>query len=560
MSVKMPRLAGRALDVVVALMENGLTSGLVGRRLVKDAGIETLRHAKFDDAPTYTPACAFDGPAATVTDRPDLAGLMARTAGWPRPSGLAMPTVADYAAAYQGGRTTPIAVADRLLAAIDASNAGATPLRAFVALNIDDVRAQARASTQRWASGHPLGPLDGVPVTVKDELDVAGYRTRVGTTALGPVVAAADCAAVAGLRRAGAIIVGKTVMQEIGMGVFGTNAHFGAPRNPMNPAYHTGGSSSGSAAAMAAGLVPIAVGADGGGSVRIPAAFCGGVGLKATYGRVSETGAAPLCWSLAYIGPIAATARDALLAFAAMAGPDGLDPNASAAPPLRFDDLERDTLEGLTVGVYRPWFTHASAEVVAANDAQLATFERRGARIVDVEIPELEVARVAHLVTITSEALSSINRQVGGNRAIFGAETRVVLALAAHFTAADYVQAQRVRTRAIRQVEAALTQCDVIATPATGTTAPAIAADSAMGVSDVTTSTEIMRFAFLLNFTGHPAITFPVGTGAHGLPIAMQLIGRAWREDVLLRFAAMAERDVPRRTPMLRFDPLDTLT
>ncbi len=555
-SVKMPRVAGGALSALVSVIESGIGGALLGGKLLADAGIGTLRSATVDDAPTGMPTCAFDGPAATPGARADLAGLLERTKGWAKPAGLATATVADYAAAYQSARTTPVAVMERLLTMIAESDRGPTPLKAFVALEADDVRAQAKASAARWAAGKPLGPLDGVPVTAKDEIDVKGYRTRVGTEALGPVMATEDCEAVAGLRRAGAIVIGKTVMQEIGMGVFGTNAHFGAPRNPMNPAYHTGGSSSGSGAAMGAGLMPITVGADGGGSVRIPAAFCGGVGLKATFGRVSERGAAPLCWSVAYLGPLAATARDALLGYAAMAGADAHDPNSCAAPPVAFADLEREDLRDVRLGVYRPWFQHASREIVEACDAQLAQFVKRGATLVDVEIPELETARVAHLVTITSEALSSINRQVGTNRAIFGPETRAVLALSQRFTGSDYVMAQRVRTRAIRHVNAALAHCDVILTPATGLTAPLIAADSALGVSDVSTATEIMRFAFLQNFTGHPAISFPVGTGANALPISMQGFGRAWREDILLRLAAAAERDVPRRTPAIRFDPL----
>ena len=555
-SVKMPRLAGATLSVLVRVIENGIGGALVGGKLVADTGIGTLRSARVDDAPTFLPVCAFDGPAATPGERASLAELLERTKGWAKPAGLATATVADYASAYQSAKTTPIAVIDRLLAMIAESDTGATPLKAFVALDADDVRAQARASAARWAALKPIGPLDGVPVTAKDEMDVAGYRTRVGTRALGPDVAKADCEAVAGLRRAGAIVTAKTVMQEIGMGVFGTNAHYGAPRNPMNAAHHTGGSSSGSGAAMAAGLMPIAVGADGGGSVRIPAAFCGGVGLKATFGRISEAGAAPLCWSVAYIGPLANTARDALLGYAAMAGADAHDANSCNAPPVRFADLEREDLAGIRLGVFRPWFEHASAEIVQACDAQLVKFVKRGAQLVDVELPELETARVAHLVTICAEALSSMNRQVGSNRAIFGDETRAVLALAQRFTGSDYVQAQRVRTRAIRHVEAALSRCDVIVTPATGLTAPRIAADSALGVSDVTSTTEIMRFAFLLNFTGHPAIAFPVGTDGNGLPIAMQGFGRAWREDILLRLAAAAERDVPRRAPMICYDPL----
>ncbi|MBI3789287.1 MAG: amidase [Gemmatimonadetes bacterium] len=555
-SVKMPRLAGGALSALVGVIENGVGGILVGGKLVADTGIGALRASTAQDAPTFLPTCPFDGPAATPGERADLNELLRRTAGWAKPEGLATSTIADFHAAYQSARTTPIAVADKLLALVAENDKAPQPLKAFVALDADDVRAQAKASAARWAAGKPLGPLDGVPVAVKDEVDVQGYRTRLGTKALGPEPAAADCGAVAGLRRAGAIIVGKTVMQEIGMGVFGTNAHFGAPRNPVNPAHHTGGSSSGSGAAMGAGLVPVAVGADGGGSVRIPAAFCGGVGLKATFGRVSEAGASTICWTVGYVGPLANTARDALLGYAAMAGADPRDPASCAAPPVTFADLERDDLRGVRLGVYRPWFQHASSEIVAACEAQLQRFVQRGATVVEIEIPELETARVAHLVTITAEALASMEAQVGTNRAVFGDETRAVLALATRFNGADYVRAQRVRTRAIRHVNAALAQCDVVLTPATGLTAPAIAADSAGGVSDVSAATEIMRFAFLLNFTGHPAISFPVGSGAHDLPIAMQGFAQAWREDLLLRLAAVAERDVPRRAPAIRLDPL----
>lgn len=555
-SVMMPRLAGGALSALVSVIESGVGGALIGGKLVADAGIPTLRTAAADDAPTWLPTCPFDGPAAEPGSRADLGALLARTERWAKPEGHANATIADYHAAYRSARTTPVAVAERVLALVAQGDQGATPLKAFVALDADDVRAQAKASAARWAAGRPLGPLDGVPVTVKDEVDVAGYHTRLGTKALGRTPAARDCGAVAGLRAAGAIIVGKTVMQEIGMGVFGTNAHYGAPRNPVNPAFHTGGSSSGSAAAMGAGLVPVAVGADGGGSVRIPAAFCGGVGLKATFGRVSEAGAGTICWSVGYVGPIAGTARDALLAYAAMAGPDADDPHSCHAPPVTFDGLERDDLQGIRLGVYRPWFRHATPEVVAACEAQLARFEARGATVVEVEIPELEVARVAHLVTITGEALAAMERLAGSNRAVFGPETRAVLALAGRFTAADYVRAQRVRTRAIRHVNDALSRCDMLVTPATGMTAPRIATDSAAGVSDVSTATEIMRFAALFNLTGHPAVSFPVGTGAHQLPIAMQAVGHPWREDLLLRLAAMAEKDVPRRAPAIHLDPL----
>ena len=555
-SVKLPRLKGGMLSLVASLLEHSLTGPLLAGPLLRDAGIGALRRFPSDDAPTWLPRLPFDGPAATATDAPDLASLSARTADWPRPEGLALVTIADYAAAYRAGTTTPLAVAERVLDAITESDRAAPPLRAFISVLRDEVLAQARASTERLATGRALGVLDGVPIAVKDEMDQSGHPTSVGTRIFGTKAALEDAGAVAGLRAAGALLVGKANMQEIGLGVFGLNPHHGIARNPHNPLYHTGGSSSGSAAAVGAGIVPVAVGADGGGSIRVPAGFCGVVGLKPTFGRVSERGAAPLCWSVAFIGPIGATARDVLLAYAAMAGPDGRDPGSLLQPPMRFDDLERDDLRGITLGVYRPWFAHATAEIVAACDAQLAAFVRRGATVRDVELPELEPARMAHLVTITSEMVASMNRETAGVRARFGDETRLGLALASYFTAADYVQAQRIRTRAMAHAARALEQVDAIITPATAITAPAVAPGTARGVSDVTATTEIMRFAFLQNFTGHPAISFPVGYGAHGLPIAMQAMGRPWREDVLLRLAAAAERDVARRAPAVRFAPL----
>ena len=552
-SVKMPRLAGGSLSLVASLLENGVVGGGLGNKLAKDTGIGVLRRAQPDDVPTLFPHLPVEGAAASAADAPDLGALLTRTAHWLAPHGAPHHGVADYHAAYRAGTTTPIAVAERALDAIAASEAHATPLRAFISVLREDVLAQARASAARWAAGAPLGPLDGVPMCVKDEMDQAGHPTTLGTPALARGAVPHDAGGVAGLRRAGAILLGKTNMQEIGMGVYGTNAHYGAARNPMNPAYHTGGSSSGTAAAVAAGIVPVGVGADGGGSIRIPAAFCGLVGLKPTFGRVSEFGAATLCWSVGYAGPIGVTARDVLLAYAAMGGPDPRDPASLRQPPMRFDALERDDLGDLVLGVYRPWFTHAHPEIVAACDAQLAAFQRRGATLREIEIPELELARVAHVVTITGEVLASMRARVGENRAVFGDETRIVLSLAERFSAADYVTAQRVRTRAMAHMAHAFEGVDAIITPATGLTAPLIASGTDRGVSDVTVTTEIMRFAALTNFTGEPSISFPVGYAANGLPIGMQATARGWREDVCLRLAAMAERDVRRRPPALLF-------
>ncbi|MCK5197858.1 MAG: amidase, partial [Spirochaetales bacterium] len=212
------------------------------------------------------------------------------------------PGIDDYASLYRKKKITPLEVAEKLLEIIY-DDEGADPLNAIIKLDREDFLGQAADSAERLKAGKPRSLLEGVPIAVKDEIDALPYSTNVGTSFLGQSAAAADAEVVRRLREAGALILGKANMHEIGIGVTGINPHFDSTRNPHNPECYTGGSSSGSAAAVAAGYCPAAIGADGGGSIRIPASLCGVTGLKPTFGRVSERGAAPLCWSVAHIGP-----------------------------------------------------------------------------------------------------------------------------------------------------------------------------------------------------------------------------------------------------------------
>ena len=209
-------------------------------------------------------------------------------AEWPQAShpapGFHFSSAWDYAAAYRSGAISPEEVAQKLLAAILSSNAANPPLRAMINVKPEEVLRMARESGERYENESPLGPLDGVPVAVKDEIDMLPYPTTVGTSFLGKSPAAEDATVVRRMRLAGALLIGKANMHEIGIGVTGMNPHHGTARNPYNPAHYTGGSSSGPAAAVASGLCPIAIGADGGGSIRIPSSFCGVVGLKSTFG------------------------------------------------------------------------------------------------------------------------------------------------------------------------------------------------------------------------------------------------------------------------------------
>ena len=537
-TIDMPCVAGAKLRLAIALLDSPMRQFLIPR-LLREAGVAWLRDQSFDDPPTIAPQHSSDAPQTNVAPVPQ--------SEWPGPStgqekGFHFATVHDYARAYRENTTSPDEVAERVLQAIGESNEANPALRAVIAVNRDDVRRQAAAATKRIRDGGALGIFDGVPVGVKDELDMLPYPTTAGTAFLGRQSASTDSTVVARLRSAGALLIGKTNMHEIGIGVTGLNPHHGTARNPYAMDRHTGGSSSGSAAAVAAGLCPMAVGADGGGSIRIPAALCGVVGLKPTYGRVSEHGAVPLCWSVAHIGPSGATATDAALGYAVMAGPDPKDP-ASLRQPLPFlAGWENTDLRGVTLGVFWPWFRHADEEVVAVCETMLSRLRERGAQVREVALPDLEAARVAHAVTICSEMAQAMSNTYAQHHREHGRDVRVNLRIARALTALDYIQAQRVRTRMLGHFLHAFASVDAIITPATATIAPRIPeAALGTGVCDLSKVAELMRFATPANLTGLPAISFPAGYTAEGLPVGLQAIGRAWEEPLLLRIALAAE-------------------
>jgi Asp-tRNA(Asn)/Glu-tRNA(Gln) amidotransferase A subunit family amidase len=549
-SVKLPYLSGRMLRLFTSLLEGPLRSLLIPS-LFKSSGVTWLRQQHFDDPMTpqpvyYTGASAVEAQAIPQQDWPGPASLPGL--------GFRFSTVQDYAKAYREGKITPEDVAHRVLEAIATSNASDPPLQAIIAMDREDVLRQAREATDRIRTGRALSVFDGVPVAVKDELDMLPYPTTVGTAFLGVSPCKQDSTVVARMRAAGAMLIGKANMHEIGIGVTGLNPNLGTPRNPYAPDHFTGGSSSGSAAAVAAGLCPVALGADGGGSIRIPSSFCGVVGIKPTYGRVSEYGAAPLCWSVAHVGPLAATATDAALAYAVMAGPDPKDPNSMRQPAPALAGWDQIDLNGLKLGVYWPWFRHATSEMVSACEAVLHKFESMGAELREVTIPDLESSRIAHTVTIAGEMAQALDHTYAGHHHQHGADVRINLALARAFTTMDYVKAQRVRTRLISNFAQAFEQVDAILTPATALPAPLIPkAALSEGESDLTTLIEIMRFATPANLTGLPAISFPVGYTGSNLPLGLQAIGRPWQEPTLLRLALAAERVVDRKGPELYF-------
>ena len=552
-SVKLPYLSGILLRLFVNLLESPFRS-LIIPKLFRDFGFAWFREQAINEPPTLYPIAftAVPAPEAARVPKDELPGPAAAPV-----SGFCFATVHDYAAAYRNGKTSPDEVAHHILEAIEASDATDPPLKAMVAVNRDEVLKQAEAATKRIKNGRALSIFDGVPVAIKDELDMVPYPTTVGTRFLGTSGANEDATVVARLRAAGALLIGKANMHEIGLGVTGFNPHHHPARNPYNPHHYPGGSSSGPAVAVAAGFCPVAIGADGGGSIRTPASFCGLVGLKSTFGRISEFGAFPLAWSVAHLGPLATTATDAALAYGIIAGPDARDPLSLHQPQPTLKGWDNLDLSDMTLGVYWPWFRHASHDVVSTCEALLQKFETMGARVREITIPHLEVGRLAHAITIAGEMTQALGCYDAAYRRDYSLDVRINLALAREFTARDYIRAQRVRTRMIADFNEILQRVDAIITPTNGLPAPAIPKTALPhGDSDLTTLTEIMRFVTPANFTGLPAISFPAGTNEAGLPIGMQAMGRAWQEQTLLRLALAAEQVVERQQPQVYYEIL----
>ena len=543
-SLSLPKLYGQILSIFASAADNPLTQPLLIGSLLENGGIPRLRKMHFEEEPTFFPLsiprehalAAMEVPQYTPAERPSR-GMM--------PFHMAR----DYALAYRQGSATPLQVAERVIQSITESDRTDPSMRAFSASLSEDILKQAEVSTERISHNQPRSFLEGVPVAVKDEVDQTPYPTTVGTKFMGGHPAIKDSCVAARLRAAGALLVGKTNMHEIGINPNGSNVHHGRIANPYDLQRDPGGSSSGSGAAVAAGIVPIAIGADGGGSIRIPASLCGVVGLKPTFARVSEFGAAPLCWSVAHLGPIASSVEDAALVYQIIAGPDPAEPLTLQQPPVRLDGWNTPDLKGVRFGIFPEWFRHANPEVVAANEKMAAEFVKAGAVQVEVNIPELDAMRIAHAVTILSEMASSM-QNFSGQRRAFAPSTLLSLVLGGVMSAHDYIQAQRMRTRAMNIFAKVYENVDVLLTPATALAAQKVPPQAlSKGWSDLSIDTEMMRYVFCANLTGLPAISFPVGYNSEGMPIGMQAMGRHWEEHLLLRVAYNAEQRLTRRLP-----------
>lgn len=404
-------------------------------------------------------------------------------------------------------------------------------LNAFTVLDEDDVLRQAEALDARVRQHVDPGPLAGVPVAIKDLMAVRGFPMSAGTRARAPVLAEQDAAVVARLRAAGAVIFGLTNLHELAYGVTSANPHFGAVGNPHFPNRVPGGSSGGSAAAVAAGIVPLALGTDTGGSVRIPAACCGVVGFKPGYGVVDKTGVYPLAWSLDHVGPLAGNVDDAALLFEVLAGlKDAAAAGESPVTP-KFVRLKGFFSDGV------------EAAVGARLDSVAGALRAAGATVREVEVPELDLAPGAQFVTLSCEATQANWELLGSAAGLLGEDVRLRLEIGQFFLAVDYVKAQRVRRQVRDACLHALGPDDVLLTP-TLPCVPPLTGQSAITVEGRTLPAAAMltRFTSPFNAMGLPALSLPCGFDAEGLPISVQLVGRPGEDVRVLSVGRWVEK------------------
>lgn len=445
-------------------------------------------------------------------------------------------TLAADAHRIRAGQLSPVGLMDATLERIDRLDPA---LGAFICLN-PNARAEAEACERSVRDGRSLGPLHGLPIGIKDNYLTADMPTTVGTAAPGAKYPLRDSAAAARLRAAGAILIGKTRTHEY---AWGTETP--PTRNPWDTSRIPGGSSGGSGAAVAAGLCAAALGSDTGGSVRIPASFCGVVGLKPSFGRVSRDGIVPHSWSLDHAGPLTQTVEDAAILLGVLAGRDPADPATTDEPVPDYLHAVRDpSVRGLRVVVIRNhFFGRNSAEVEAAVEHAICWFAANGAMVRDAQVPSLEFSLGAiFAVELASSAAYHDEALRAGRVAHYTDDVRTLVEMGRLVTGADLLKAEQFRRVLMQDFARLLADADVILGPTEPVTAPAIGQRRVeVAGGDESTLAATWRLTYPYNLTGMPAISLPCGFDRAGLPIGLQIAAKPYDEVAPLRAAAAYE-------------------
>jgi aspartyl-tRNA(Asn)/glutamyl-tRNA(Gln) amidotransferase subunit A len=451
-------------------------------------------------------------------------------------------TLTELAAAIAAGKVSAV---EATRACLDRITAVDGRLHAFITLDADGALARARALDTDLAGGRRRGPLHGVPLAHKDLCHVPGLPTSCGTRTPEYFTHPTACTAVARLDAAGAVTLGKLNMTELALGPFGDNPHHGDVDNPWKSGHVSGGSSSGSGAAVAAGLAFGALGSDTGGSIRLPAACCGIVGIKATYGRVSRAGAMPLSWSLDHLGPMARTVRDAALMLEVVAGHDPHDATSSPRPIGSLTAALERPPAGLRVALPENYyFDGVAPEVRAAVEAAAGVLASLGARVQTLRLPDPATLNDVANILARSESAAIHTRVLRERPHELGAAVRSRLEVGLHISAHDYLQAGRLRARLAREfVAEVFADVDAVLAPAIPEPAPALAAVTAGPVDEIVR--RMGRFSRLtrpFNVLGLPVVALPCGAAADGRPLSLQIAGRPFDEATVLRLAHAYEQ------------------
>ncbi len=432
-------------------------------------------------------------------------------------------------AELQARRRSPLELVEEALAAIERTRA---TLNTFITVDAERALEAARRAGEELAHGRRRGPLDGIPVAHKDLIATKGVRTTAGSRILGDWIPKRDAAVVRALAGAGAISLGKTNTHEFAFGTTNDNPHYGATGNPANPQLTTGGSSGGSAAAVAAGILPLATGTDTAGSIRIPAAMCGVVGLKPTFNLVPTGGIVPLGKSLDTAGPISRTVEDAALGLEALTG-------------LKLAMEDRKTLKGIRIGVPEHYvFDKVDPEVEAVVREALAVLARLGAEVRPITIPALVGCFDIGIAIVRPEALAFHSRWFPARAGEYGEDVARSLEAAQRISGAEYIAAQEKRQAFSRAMRRALRDVDLLAGP----TVPIPAFANRLAFEPVAPGGELPRFAvtrltYPYNLSRLPAVSVPCGRTQAGLPVGLQLAAGAYEEALLLSVALAYERE-----------------
>jgi aspartyl-tRNA(Asn)/glutamyl-tRNA(Gln) amidotransferase subunit A len=461
-------------------------------------------------------------------------------------------TITELAPRIRDGKLSPVELTRQMLARIDKLQPA---LNAYITVTADLALDQARRAEKEIREGNYRGPLHGIPYAAKDLFYTKGIRTTVGSKILTDFVPDFDAAVVEKLDAAGAILIGKAGLHEWAYGITSNNPHFGAIRNPWDRERIPGGSSGGSASALAADLCGFSLGSDTGGSIRIPAAFCGLAGLKPTFGRVSRHGVFPLGHTLDHAGPFGWTVQDTALVYKALAGYDARDGSSISRPVTLPAFAPEPRLEGKKIGVPSNfYFDDVEPEIERAVKDALATLQRLGAAVVEVKAPDIdEFNTIAQLILLV-EAASVHHRRIAERREDFGEDVRALLEAGRFILATDYLDAQRRRREFINAFNLLLEEVDVIVTPTIPITAAKIGQKTVtIAGKEWDTRLATTRFMRALNLAGLPLLALPCGFDAGGMPISLQMIGGLFDEETVLEVGHAYERatDWHKRRPAL---------